>query len=70
LIYRWIKKKIKNISSRKQTKDYRESKRNYKNHKEESQKNNQKYWEINGHKYVEQRKTSFDNKAKYQEMKE
>ena len=42
----------------------------YKNHKEERQRYNQKYWEINGHQYVEQRKTSVDHKAKYQEMKE
>ena len=39
-------------------------------HKEERQRYNQKYWETNGHKYIEQRKTSIDHKAKYLEMKE
>ena len=39
-------------------------------HKEERQRYNQKYWETNGHKYIEQRKTSVDHKAKYLEMKE
>ncbi len=33
----------------------------YKNHKEERQRYNQKCWEINGHKYVEQRKTTVDH---------
>ena len=42
----------------------------YKNHKEERQEYNQKYWASNGHKYIEQRKTLIDHKAKYQEMKE
>ena len=46
------------------------AKQYYQNHKEERQRYNQKYWEINGHKYIEQRKTSIDHKAKYLEMKE
>ena len=42
----------------------------YKNHKEERQKYNKAYWEVNGHKYVEQRKTTVDHLKKYQDMKE
>ena len=42
----------------------------YKNHKEERQEYNKAYWQINGHKYVEKRKTTVDHLKKYQDMKE
>ena len=41
-----------------------------KNHKEERQEYNKAYWQINGHKYVEKRKTTVDHLKKYQDMKE
>ena len=46
------------------------NKQYYHDNKIERQEYNRNYWATHGQKYVEQRKTTIDHKAKYQEMKE